>query len=257
MAKPIALQLYSLRKDVYPGGDDLPRVMKTVAEIGYMGVELAGLHGHDPKQIAKVASNLGLAICSAHAGVPGAESIKQVADEQAALGHTRIIGGFGPNDFETVDSVKAAAAKFQRAADLLKPYGMTFGFHNHWSEFAKFEGDDRYVYDILLEEAPDAFSELDVYWCAFGKASPVSVLGKHKSRVPLLHIKDGMLIEGDHSHTAVGSGKLNMPAIIGAADPVVLDWLIVELDACATDMLEAVKKSYRYLVSKGLATGGK
>jgi len=257
MAKPIALQLYSLRKDVYPEGDDLPRVMKTVAEIGYMGVEFAGLYGHDPKQLAKVATDLGLTVCSAHAGVPAADRIKEVADEQAALGHTRVIGGFGPKDFETVDSVKASAAKFQEAADLLKPYGMTFGFHNHWFEFASFEGDDRYVYDILLQEAPDAFSELDVYWCAFGKANPVSVLGKHKSRVPLLHLKDGMLVEGDHSHTAVGSGKLNMQAIIGAADPVVLEWLIVELDACATDMLEAVKKSYRYLVSKGLATGGK
>jgi len=257
MAKPIALQLYSLRKNVYPEGDDLPRVMKTVAEIGYAGVELAGLHGLDPKEIAQVANNLGLRICSAHAGVPDAERVKQVADEAAALGHTRVIGGFGPKDFETVDAVKASAAKFQQAAELLKPYGMSFGFHNHWSEFDKCEGDDRYVYDILLEEAPDAFSELDVYWCAYGKASPVSALGKHKSRVPLLHIKDGMLVEGDHSHTAVGSGKLNMQAIVGAADPVVLDWLIVELDACATDMLEAVKKSYRYLVSKGLGTGSR
>jgi hypothetical protein len=31
--------------------------------------------------------------------------------------------------------------------------------------------------------------------------------------------------------------------------------MIVELDQCATDMLEAVAKSYRYLVSEGLARG--
>jgi len=257
MAKPLALQLYTLREQVYPGGNDLPKVLKTVAEIGYMGVELAGLHGHDPKHIAKVAADLGLTICAGHTGVPTPDSIKEMADEQAELGNSRIIGGFGPKDFETIDAIKASAARFQEAAELLKPYEMSFGFHNHWFEFAKPEGDDRYVYDILLEEAPDAFSELDVYWCAFGKANPVSVLAKHKTRIPLLHIKDGMLIEGDHSHTAVGSGKLNMPAIIGAADPAVLEWLIVELDACATDMLEAVKKSYRYLVDKGLGTGSR
>jgi hypothetical protein len=34
-------------------------------------------------------------------------------------------------------------------------------------------------------------------------------------------------------------------------------WLIVELDECATDMLEAVEKSYRYLVEKGLGRGNK
>lgn len=257
MAKPIALQLYTLREEVYPGGSDLPKVLKTVAEIGYVGVETAGLHGHDPKEIAKVAAELGITICGAHVGVPNSETVKRIADEQAVLGNTRVIGGFGPNDFETLDAIKNAAAKFQEAAELLKPYGMTFGFHNHWWEFERLRGEDRYIYDILLEEAPDVFSELDVYWCAYGKADPVAVLSKHGARIPLLHIKDGMLIEGDHSHTAVGSGKLNMPAIVGAADQTVLQWLIVELDACATDMLEAVKKSYRYLVDKGLATGSR
>ncbi|MCX8052467.1 MAG: sugar phosphate isomerase/epimerase [Armatimonadetes bacterium] len=258
MAKPIALQLYTLREEVYPGGKDLPRVMKTVAEIGYMGVELAGLHGHDPKQIAKVAADLGLTICGSHlAGVPTADKVKEIADEHAELGNPRVIGGFGPQDFETLDAVKSAASRFQEAAELLKPYEIKFGFHNHWWEFNKVEGDDRYVYEILLDEAPDAFSELDVYWCSFGKADPVSVISKYKSRIHLMHVKDGMLVEGDHSHTPVGSGKLNMPAIIGTADPVALDWLIVELDSCAGDMLEAVKKSYRYLVDKGLATGAK
>jgi len=48
-----------------------------------------------------------------------------------------------------------------------------------------------------------------------------------------------------------------MPAIIGAADPNVLEWLIVELDSCEGDMMEAVAQSYRYLTSAGLAVGNK
>lgn len=75
--------------------------------------------------------------------------------------------------------------------------------------------------------------------------------------MPLLHIKDGLLKEGEHIHTAVGSGKLDFPAIIGAADPNVLEWLIVELDASYGDMLLDVKKSYEYLTSNGLAVGNK
>ena len=164
-----------------------------------------------------------------------------------------MIGGFGPDAFKTVDDCKAAAAKFQQAAEIAKPYGMTFGFHNHWFEFATLDG--KYVYDIIMEEAPDAFSELDVYWCEFGKANAADVIAKYTKRQPLLHIKDGMLVEGSHVHTAVGSGKLDMPKIIGAADPNVLEWLIVELDACETDMLDAVKQSCRYLVSTGLGVG--
>lgn len=176
-------------------------------------------------------------------------------DTEKTLGNTRVIGGFGPDDFKTLDACKAAAAKFQKAAELLKPHGMTFGFHNHWWEFDKIEG--QYIYDILLKEAPDVFSELDVYWTAYGKADPIQIVKKNKSRLPLLHIKDGMLVEGEHVHTAVGSGLLDIPAIIGAADEKVLQWLIVELDACKTDMLEAVRQSYYYLTKNNLAAGNK
>jgi len=33
------------------------------------------------------------------------------------------------------------------------------------------------------------------------------------------------------------------------------EWMIVEMDSCATDMLEAVQKSYNYLVNNKLAVG--
>jgi len=56
---------------------------------------------------------------------------------------------------------------------------------------------------------------------------------------------------------AVGSGKIDVPAVIQAADPNVLKWIIVELDECATDMVQAVAESYQYLVSNGLAAGNK
>lgn len=253
--KPIGIQLYTLRKDVYPPGADLPGVLRTVAEIGYKGVEFAGLHGNDPKEIKKLMDDLGLVCSSSHAGVPSEENVKQMADTEAALGNTRIIGGFGPNDFQTVDAVKTAAGKMQKAADLLKPYGMTFGFHNHWWEFEPMAA--KYVYDILMAEAPDIFNELDTYWCAFGKSSPVMCVKAYTKRIPLLHIKDGMLEEGKHVHTAVGSGKMDFPAILDVADNDTLEWLIVELDACETDMLQAVKDSYKYLTSSGLGQGNK
>ncbi len=34
-------------------------------------------------------------------------------------------------------------------------------------------------------------------------------------------------------------------------------WWIIELDDCATDMMEAVSQSYTYLTNNGLATGNK
>jgi len=78
----------------------------------------------------------------------------------------------------------------------------------------------------------------------------VSELG---ARVPLLHIKDGPL-DKDAPMVAVGQGKMEFEPIIRAGAEAV-QWLIVELDRCATDMLEAVAQSYDYLTNRGLARG--
>ena len=42
-----------------------------------------------------------------------------------------------------------------------------------------------------------------------------------------------------------------------AADQATLQWIIVELDDCATDMMQAVRESYAYLTAEGLAEGNK
>jgi len=109
-----------------------------------------------------------------------------------------------------------------------------------------------------MAEAPDLRAQLDTYWCTFGGADAPAVLKRYGKRIPLLHIKDGPLVPGQpHPHTAVGKGKMDFPTVIAAADPDVCKWLIVELDSCATDMVEAVADSYKYLVGSGLASGNK
>ena len=250
--KPLSIQLYTLRDTAK---QDFPAVLRTLADIGYKGVEFAGLHGHSAEEIKVLIDGLGLQVSSSHVALPTAENVNQLVDTEAVLGNTRLIAGFGPDGFKTLDDVHHSAEKFQTAAELLKPHGMTFGIHNHWWEFATVEN-SRLIYDVLLEAAPDAFSELDVYWAAFAGLNPAEVVAVHKSRLPLLHIKDGTLEKGI-PHVAVGSGKLDMPAIIAAADPSVLEWLIVELDNCATDMTEAVRQSYMYLTTQRLVAGSR
>jgi len=249
---PISIQLYTLRDEA---AKDFPAVLKMLSDTGYVGVEFAGLHGHSPKEIAGLLKELNLVGSSAHVGLPTPENIAELADTHGTLGITRLVSGFGPDDFKTLDGVKESAGKFQAAASLCKENGLTFGIHNHDWEFNRLE-DGRLVYDVMLELAPDAFSELDVYWAEVGGSDPAGVVAKHSSRLPLLHIKDGPAVKGKNM-TAVGSGKLNIPAIIGAADPNVTKWLVVELDACDTDMVQAVKDSYTYLVGNGLSAGAK
>jgi sugar phosphate isomerase/epimerase len=231
-------------------------MLRMLAETGYKGVEFAGLYGHMASEIAGLIRDLGLQASSAHTPLPTQENIAELVDTYKTLGTNLVISGFGPNEFNSEDAVKTSAERFQAAAQIAKENGLEFGIHNHNWEFDNKLPDGRLPYDVVLETAPDIFSELDVYWAQFGGQNAADVVAKHKSRLKLLHIKDGNLGE-DRKMTAVGSGKLDMPAIIGAADPSVTKWLVVELDACETDMVQAVKDSYTYLIGAGLAAGNK
>jgi sugar phosphate isomerase/epimerase len=78
-------------------------------------------------------------------------------------------------------------------------------------------------------------------------------VGRLGKRAPLLHIKDGPCVRGEPM-VAVGDGTMDFSRIVEAGAGST-EWMIVELDACATDMVEAVEKSYHYLVRNGLAHG--
>jgi hypothetical protein len=56
--------------------------------------------------------------------------------------------------------------------------------------------------------------------------------------------------------TAVGKGTLDWQRVVAAASNH-LQWMIVELDSCDTDMMQAVVDSYAYLIGNGMATGRK
>jgi sugar phosphate isomerase/epimerase len=250
--KPISLQLYTVRDEA---AVDFPAVLRQVAEIGYKGVEMSSLHGMTAPAVRALLDDLGLEVSSGHMAMPTAENAAQLVDECQVLGVPKLISGFGPDQLATMDGCLQAAAQMRDALDALAGSGIGFGIHNHYWEWDH-QLDGQYPEDILLDNAPGAFAELDVYWAACGGVDVPAQVARLAARLPLLHIKDGP-IEPRQPMTAVGAGKLDMPAIVGAADPSVLEWLVVELDSCATDMMQAVADSYRYLVDSGLGSGNK
>ena len=88
---PISIQLYTLRDHA---AQDFPGVLRAVAEIGYKGVEFAGLHGHSPKEIAQLVSDLGLRVSSSHVAMPTPENISEIAETELTLGNKMLVSGF-------------------------------------------------------------------------------------------------------------------------------------------------------------------
>lgn len=250
MTAPLSVQLYSLRD---ASESDFDGVLTRLAEIGYAGVEPFALFGMTPWAFRRRVEELGMEVSSSHHPWANRTEVAEVCDVLGALGLTRAAGGFAPDDFRDMDAVKRTADVVNGLIEALRPAGIDLFLHNHWWEFEEVEG--LLAYHVLQDLCPDVQFEIDTYWAAnFGACDPVVEVARVRDRTPLLHIKDGPLLTG-RAHVAVGDGRMDIPRTIGAADPDVLEWVIVELDSCDTDMMTAVERSHAYLTGAGLARG--
>jgi sugar phosphate isomerase/epimerase len=251
MPAPISLQLYSLREQA---AKDFEGTVRKVADMGFIGVEPAGYPGTTVEDAARLFKDLGLKVGSAHLGLPVGDDKQSNIDQAGILGAEHIVSGKGPQDFETLDLVKATCELFNEAAANATAAGLKFSIHNHWWEFSPLAESGQPVYKHMLEHLDaDVCFEVDTYWVQTGGCDPAAVVAELGSRCPLLHIKDGPC-DNDKSMQACGEGMVDFPAIAAAAAGTT-EWMIIELDRCDTDMVEAVEKSYRYLVENDLAAG--
>lgn len=251
MPAPVALQLYTLREAM---AKDFDGTVRKVAEIGYAGVEPAGFPGTTPEKAARLFKDLGLEVTSAHLPLPVGEKKQEALDAALALGIKRMVSGLGRDQYQTLDQIKASCDKFNQAAAAAAENGMTFGIHNHWWEYMKVDG--KYIYQEMLKHLkPEVFFQVDAYWVQTAGPDPAAVLRELGARVPLVHLKDGPCVK-EEPMQALGEGITDFKSLIEAGGSHV-EWWIVELDRCATDMMEAVVKSYNYLVEKGFARGKK
>lgn len=245
MTAKIALQLYTVREAM---AKDIPGVLRRVAEAGYAGVETAGFADMTPEEMGKMVRDLGLEVASMHAAPPVGDDKQAVLEAAAALGCSHLVSGKGPDDFKTLDLIAQTCELFNEGAAVARANGLRLSVHNHWWEFGEIDG--RRVYQVMLEHlSPDVLFEVDVYWVQTGGCDPATVLRELGPRARLLHMKDGPC-KTEVPMVALGEGNVDLPAVVEASGGNA-EWLIVELDECATDMFEAVEKSYRYLA--GLA----
>jgi len=260
-AKPrMALQLWTVRDLIEK---DLETTIEQVAHIGYSAVETAFF----PKEIslersASVIERSGMAVCSIHADLPIGDNKNKVLEMAEAYRSKRIVWHGWPEDerYKTISGIEELVKIYNESNAFFKENNLEFGLHNHWWEFRKLP-DGKLPFNILKETVdPDIFFEIDTYWTKVAGQDPARIVGQFGDRAPLLHIKDGparftsSLENGEpEPMVAVGQGSQNFPEIAKSNDSI--EWMIVELDNCATDMMTAVTESYQYLQKMKLAKG--
>jgi sugar phosphate isomerase/epimerase len=249
MAAPIAIQLYTVRDLL---AKNFKTVVTQIAEMGYVGVETAGFPGISVVEASDLFADLGLQVCSAHTQLPYGKQKNQVIELADALEISRVVSSTSRDDFNSIDSIKALCARWNEAAEVADEFDLELGLHNHWWEFSQLEG--RMAFDVLIENLDERiFFQIDTYWVNTGGGDASQIVEKLGERAPLLHMKDGPCTQ-DSDMVAVGDGEMDFSQIVEASHGT-SDWLIVELDRCETDIMEAVEKSYNYLVKHDLARG--
>lgn len=262
---PIALQLYSVRDAAEA---DFEGTLRAVKEMGYDGVELAGLYGMESTAACKkMLDAVGLELVSAHINLEALED-DAVLDDYASTGikYVAIPWMVAPKNSEELQS---SIDRIQKIGARCASRGMELLYHNHDFEFEKING--RYILDTYYEEIPaDRLNpELDTCWVNVGGEDPAAYIRKYAGRISVVHLKD---FEGSKSanmyaligtDTAkedsagqfefrpVGYGRQNMPAILEASADVNAKWLVVEQDSpsMGKSSMECAKMSIDYLKS--------
>ena len=273
MALPVALQLYSVRDDA---SKDLAATLRAVKEMGYDGVEFAGMYGHSAEYIRGLLDGIGLVAVSAH--VPYLDMLK---DPKGVLSQYAEIGckfvaipylnpEYRPGQPEFANVIENAKMLGRVAKEL----GMTLLYHNHDFEFVKLDGE--YALDILYKEVPAELleTEIDTCWVNVGGEDPSAYVRKYTGRAPVVHLKDfhisGKLPkhmyaligidedkeeeeESTFEFRPVGYGMQNIPSILEASVDAGASWVVVEQDSPSMGKtpMESAKLSRDYLKSLG------
>lgn len=258
----LAVQMYTVRESTGTAAG-FADALARIRAIGYPAVQLSAvgaMAGAVPAVCAEQARQMlddnGLKCIATHRNW---DSLAQETDREI-LFHQILgcdfaaIGGLPPPYSEAGAAGYAAFAR--DAAPViarLKAAGIRFGYHNHAHEFERAsEGSARTWLDVLIEESgPDLCLELDVYWVGHAGANPERLVERNAGRVPVIHVKDKEVADGQPVMAPVGEGNLDWPALLPACAAANVEWYAVEQDVCRRDPFDCLRSSFQFLSGVG------
>jgi sugar phosphate isomerase/epimerase len=254
MAKiPIGLQLFSVRGEV---SKDLSATLKSVASIGYVGVEPWGYSGdklewmgHDPKDMRKMLDDNGLKCCGIHlaTGALIGDNLNRTIELNQILGNKFLIIAADSQRMKTKDSIMELAEILNDACDKLKPLDMFTGYHAHGFDFADIDG--KPAWDILFANTKkDVIMQMDIGNCASGGGDPIGELRQFSGRARSVHLKD----YGGPEDSVIGEGIADWKEIFRLCEEEHnTEWYVVEEGSRDGMGFEICKRSLESLKRMG------
>ena len=245
----IALTLYTVR-DFCQTEKDLLNTLNKIKTIGYDAIQVSSIGPISPRDIKKMCDDIGLTICATHE--PNEEIINNTEAVIEKLNTLNCIYTALPYpknmnflDLNVLDKfikdINIAGSKFYEE-------GKVLCYHNHALEFQKVQNE--LILDRIYENTDSKFiqGEPDIYWIQKGGQDPLMWCKKLDQRMPLLHLKDFIMINDQESFFAeVGLGNLDIQNIVKTATDSGCKWFIVEQDECSGNPFDSLEISYNNL----------
>ena len=235
---PIAVQLYSVRKDC---GKDFTGTIEAIGKMGYEGVEFAGYYGKKAKELRKVLDDNGLKCAGTHTQINTllGDELKKTIEFHKVLGNQFLICPGLPGKYRNSAQAWLDTAKtFNEIAEKLKPHGMRTGYHNHSIEFKPMDG--KVPWDLFFgNTAKEVVMQLDTGNAMHGGGDPVAILKKYPGRAGTVHIKE----KSKDGKAMVGEGDVKWKEVLPLLQTAGgTEWYIIEHERYSVPPIECIKR---------------
>ncbi|MGI8959474.1 MAG: sugar phosphate isomerase/epimerase family protein [Bryobacteraceae bacterium] len=254
-ANNLGVQLYTVRNVITKNP---AATLKAIESIGYTEVEVT----YDKlSQIWSALKQTNLRRVSVHMEeaifTEGGDPLDSALKDLKGRGFEYVVAPSLPTAKGGTAGIKRLAQILNKAGEQAKKRGLTLCYHNHAHDFQPIDGVP--ALETLLDETQKdlVFLEMDIFWVTEAGHDPVQVLKTHAGRVPLMHLKDrakGIATQFNEdvpkdAFKAVGSGSIDIPAVLKAADAAGVKHYFVEQDQTPGDPIASLRQSYKYLSS--------
>jgi sugar phosphate isomerase/epimerase len=252
----IGVQMYSFRNVIPEIG--MEATLDMIRDMGMTQIEGGVPRGMTPEDFRAMVEARGLSIPSTGAGYDQlVNETEAVAARAKALGARYVMTAWIPHDVGSFgfEHARKAVDDFNAAGKVLKEQGLTFTYHFHGYELRAHDGGTLLDYIVQNTDPEYVSFQMDIFWVHFGGGDVVEIMDRYRDRFKTVHLKDmkaGIekdltgLTDDDHN-VVLGTGELDMPAILRMSREIGIEHYFIEDES--SHVLEQIPQSIEYLRS--------